>query len=260
MALLQGQAQNPVPNPSFEAWTGGEPDGWYVHGVGSPSPTVIPVTTAFSGNYALKGQTVNFEGNAYTPMISSSSTNGYDGFPVSQQYAFLRFQYIFVRPDQSLSNLVVQVDMLDGDDVVGYGLEVITDTAESYTLMTVPLTYTGMPTECLIFFWIEGVFPWDAPYFILDDVELFGSAMGAPEPGALILDRIHPNPASDRITIELPHDARGNLTIRDAQGRACLERQLNGDAQVIDLNLSRGFYMVIWSTPEGWSTQRLVVE
>lgn len=80
---------------------------------------------------------------------------------------------------------------------------------------------------------------------------------------SVALDRewsIHPNPATGQFNIDLPDDARGNLRIMDAQGRSYLDRQLHDDARTIDLMMVPGLYLVTWSSVEGCSSRRLVVE
>lgn len=98
----------------------------------------------------------------------------------------------------------------------------------------------------------------DALTAILDECDL---VTGTTRPAAV--DRewsIHPNPATDRITIDLPDDPRGSLRILDVQGRSCPDRQLNGGVRKVELSLSPGLYMVTWLSVEGCSTRRLVVE
>lgn len=98
----------------------------------------------------------------------------------------------------------------------------------------------------------------DALTTILDGCEL---TTDAPRPGVVDRDwSIHPNPATDWITIALSGDERGSLRIVDVHGRSCTDRQLNGGARRIELDLPPGLYMVMWSTDEGCSTRRLVVE
>lgn len=98
----------------------------------------------------------------------------------------------------------------------------------------------------------------DALTAILDPC---GLATGKTRPAAL--DRawsIHPAPATDRITIELPADARGSLMVMDVQGRSLHDRQVHGGARMIELGLPPGLYTVLRSSDAGCSTRRLVVD
>lgn len=98
----------------------------------------------------------------------------------------------------------------------------------------------------------------DALTTIMDECEL---TTGASSRGNMERDwSIHPNPATDRITIDLPDDPRGSLRIVDLHGRTCSVRQLNGGGSMIDLSLPPGMYLVLWVTEGGCSTRRLVVE
>ncbi|MBK8503917.1 MAG: hypothetical protein IPL46_17930 [Saprospiraceae bacterium] len=52
-------AQNPVPNASFEGWTGLEPDHWHTsNSPGGNNTNVTRVEQGYSGDFAIKGEVI----------------------------------------------------------------------------------------------------------------------------------------------------------------------------------------------------------
>ena len=83
-----------IPNPGFENWTSGNPDGW---GTSNAFPAgminVTQTTDCHSGSYAVRGDVINFFGTPMGPAIQSGP--GGKGFPVSEQYHSLELYYKF---------------------------------------------------------------------------------------------------------------------------------------------------------------------
>jgi hypothetical protein len=245
LQLLEGYAQNPIPNPSFENWTAGEPDSWSTSNAATPSPSIVQVADPHSGAYALKGEVVIEGDSAHIAGVSLT------GLPVSQAYSVLRFYYKLDMP--VLSWFSTSVVMSDGVSAVGTGelyLEGETSMA-TYTLATIPITYTGTPTECELYF---AAWSWvDEPgaFFVIDDVELTDTPSGQPDAETLLVHRIQPNPAQHSASIYYHQPNRGDLRIEvvDLTGKTLLTKALSdespgGHRYDLEFDLPNGTYIV----------------
>jgi hypothetical protein len=225
-------AQNPVPNPGFELWTGTEPDNWGT--VNSPPDfPVIQTTPGHSGSLALKGQAVVLgPGSTLAPFVASTTAGM--GFPVSQTYSELSFWYVaVVQPgDEFEVNVLIADSALN---TVEFAIQSYTSTVSlGYTQATVPLNIVGaMPASCIIVFTIThtgggAVDP--GSYFIVDDVAL-NNAAGINDPSSeKELFGIYPNPVSDKLTIELKGKATESgsiLRVLDLSGRELLMKPID---------------------------------
>lgn len=75
-------------------------------------------------------------------------------------------------------------------------------------------------------------------------------------PGRL---QIQPNPAGDRVEIQMDRKEAGQLRIMDATGRTILTQSWPADRQWLDLTaLAPGFYWVSWQGASGWCSGKLV--
>ena len=85
-------ATNEVPNPGYESWTSGNPDGWYVSNILGWGVPVTLYAPGNSGSSAAMGQAViTVGGDTLGPVIVSGTPGS--GFPITNDYAALNFYY-----------------------------------------------------------------------------------------------------------------------------------------------------------------------
>jgi len=81
-------AQNPVPNHSFEDWSGDSPTTWWTTNL----PGTINVTQsgdAQDGSSSLHGEIVSYIGNPYFPNVSLAGTG--QAYPITGSYSDFEF-------------------------------------------------------------------------------------------------------------------------------------------------------------------------
>lgn len=174
-----GYAQNPVPNPSLEQWTGHQPNDWFTSNLpDNAGDNVLPSQPGFSGDFALKGTVIEAPGAPGMVLLPLLESNTSDfGFPVSKTYAYLSLFYRF-QPAHPADKLVVSVGVQDDQgSVIGGGFREITAAADSFTLLNLPLSYApGRPYRAVISVTIDTNNPEGMPSigssFEVDDISL----------------------------------------------------------------------------------------
>lgn len=100
-------------------------------------------------------------------------------------------------------------------------------------------------------------------YFAEDTTEGGGDTTGIAAADAAASFSLMPNPSDGKVTVRLPDGVRlpATLSVSDASGREVLRREIS-DTQhpSLGLTLRAGLYFVTLSTPQGSSTQKLVVQ
>lgn len=237
-------AQNPVPNSSFESWTGSEPDSWVTSNA-PPAYAVTQTINSHSGSLAARGDVLG----SLPPILISTDSLGGTGFPVTQAYAKCTFWY-----ENNLSGLdefAAGILMYDNaGNVSGYGALNINTSANNYTEATVPIiNFSGNPpAECIISFQITNPNGTTNPgsFFIVDDVALTDPLSAEEHSGGKTLPVIYPNPASENIYFNLPVTVNNDfeITLSDFTGRIVFEKksivELNGTLDI--RNFSCGIY------------------
>lgn len=149
-ALLFAQ----VPNPSFENWTGCNPDDWASPNACGVFTPVTPSTTAHTGSFAVRGEVISFFGQAIAPFVQAGADA--TGFPVSERFTTVEGFYMFepVGGDR----LAVNVVFYKGEEPVGQGAVAISTGAATYTPFSVTVNYFGadVPDRAIIGFQIFG--------------------------------------------------------------------------------------------------------
>jgi Secretion system C-terminal sorting domain len=233
--IASAQAQNPVPNPSFENWTDGNPDLWYVINIPSLAIPITEVSPGHTGNKALKSEVIDFLGNPLFSPVQSHVDEHLNGFPVSQNYSNLRLFYKFhpVGGD----DLKIAVFMLDENGIsIGFQEHIISEPAENFTEINIPIPYefSGEVERCLISMVIEdlGLEGEDiGSYFIVDDVELNNGATPTQEElPNFEVSHVFPNPCSSSLNINIFMTETDHVTvgIYDMNGNKLMEL-MNGE-------------------------------
>ena len=243
-------AQNPVPNPGFESWTGNTPDSWLVNNPPIGPQTVTPSNDAHSGALSARLEVVETSGFAFPPLLSAGLSGG--GFAVSQRHAALSGYYKF--SPQTDDILYISVQMFEGSNLIGVGLAEINSAASNWTQFTAPITYSGAgtPDLCIIIMQVTinlsiGGVAW------VDDLAFGGTTTIEPDDNSLIpaefeLKQNFPNPFNPSTTIkfDIPQQSDVRLEMFDALGQKV--------ATLISDNLPAGSYSYTWSRPAGMAS------
>jgi hypothetical protein len=142
-----------IPNAGFENWTDDEPDGWLTD---NDPPDFMPVTktsSARSGSWALKGESVSYSGYVFPPFVISGSDG--EGFPYTGRPEALHGYYRFDRMGEDKFMAFVVLEREDSV-LVGFGLFVDSLQVTTYRKFSVNITYTSeeAPDVALIWFTI----------------------------------------------------------------------------------------------------------
>jgi hypothetical protein len=159
-----------------------------------------------------------------------------------------------------------------GNSAVGFGIMAYTGSVSSYTLGTVPISYTGSnPVQCIIELTITDTSSSSTTtlgsYFIVDDVGLSGLASVHENASSLNIANVYPNPANHSASVQYYLSSKSDVQIQvlNTQGKTVREMLLPEQAtgkheKDIDIStFSAGFYFVRMKTNEGISFARLQV-
>lgn len=257
-------AQNPVPNPGFETWSGGQPTGWYVNNLPGGPPTGTQSNDARSGTSAFKGEVVNFFGAALAPAFFAGSLSN-QFFPITQRYARLTGYYKFSSAGPDTFSLGVSICDANTNAFGGGGIK-ISAPASSYTRFEIVIRYDSgsfTPAFASITGSIGGANNNPATigtFILLDDLELSGVATGVAEnisanqPATITLHQNYPNPFNPSTTFafSLPEASHVELAIFNALGQEV--------ARLVDQRLPAGDHRWQWEAgalPAGLYVYRL---
>lgn len=243
-----------IPNPSFESWTGGNPDNWFTNNLAALS--WVPLTqsrTAHSGTYSARGDVITITGGtAYSPQIVAGTTLG--GFAWTQRSGNITGYYQFFPAAGSGDRIsVIGFLMKGGQNGVGVAAAggYVSTAASSWTQFSVPFTYitADVPDWSTLSFIIVGpgsTNPHAGSYFLLDDLAYAGTATdvsnnGTSVPNSFGLEQNYPNPfnPSTRINFSLAQPGFVTLKIYDVLGTEV--------TTLVNEQRSSGSYQVNWN-------------
>ncbi len=142
MVLFLGiclSAHSQIPNPGFEAWTAGDPDGWVSSNAFPVSLINVTQTTdAHSGTSACRGEVVIFQTAPIGPVIQSGP--GGNGFAISEKYLSIDLYYKFTSVGGD--KFSVNVALEKGGVPIAQGAIALPASVSTYAKLTVPLNYT----------------------------------------------------------------------------------------------------------------------
>ncbi len=129
-----------IPNPGFEAWTSGNPDGWFTNNVPQVLESVVQSNTSHSGASAAKLIVVPFS-VAVVPPVLWSGSSPYSGFPIDKSYGNLTGYYQFspVGGDE----FFIAVLLYSKGNYLAGGEIAITAAASAYTQFSIPIDYAS---------------------------------------------------------------------------------------------------------------------
>jgi hypothetical protein len=242
-----------IPNPGFENWTSGDPDGWASSNVFPAGLINITKTSDnHSGSYALRGDVVDFLGTPMAPIIQSGP--GATGFPISEKYQSFELYYKFtsIGGDKFSVNVGLEKDGIP----IAQGAVALPSDVNTYTYLTVPLNYMieEVPDLAIIQISITGPITGTDVHIgsvmFLDDLS-FSLETGIDNTNVLdLVGKCYPNPSADFINIPLNENIPGEVLIKvfDAFGRevksmACHQQQSGNKVFQLSVeDLSSGLY------------------
>lgn len=191
-----------IPNPGFEQWTAGNPDGWFTNNIPTFAVPVTQSSTRHSGSFSAQAEVVSAPGFPFYPPVLSSV------FPVSQRHATLTFWVEFTSVGGDGAGVAVWLYNNQTQIALGVG-----ETFESnpWELVTIPIDYfsTEIPDSCYIYFFVTGDSLGGDPHVgsvaRVDDLAFSGvvSVQGTDrEPLAFKLGQNYPNPFNPSTEIE----------------------------------------------------------
>jgi len=217
-----------IPNPGFEQWSAGNPDGWITTnliGLGTPITQVSP---AHSGTSALQGQVITDMFNDTIPPVLIGGNIG-QGFPISSRYSSLTgyYKYSPLGGDE----FIIFVIMYKNSSAIGSGSLYISTASANFSQFTVPIDYftSDTPDESIIEISIEdplGYIAHPGSYYIIDDLA-FSQTTGI-QNGALTtlpadyqLDQNYPNPFNPvtHIRYAVPQPSQVKLEVYNSLGQ-----------------------------------------
>jgi hypothetical protein len=217
-----------IPNPSFENWTGGDPDGWATSNIFPAGIVNITQTTdRHSGTYAVLGEVVDIVGTPMAPFIQSGP--GGIGFPISEKYNLMELYYKFTSAEGD--KFSVNVALTKNGNTIAQGAVALPADIEVYTLLGIQLDYNinVVPDSAIIQIAITGpVIGSDThlgSVMFVDDVS-FSFSAGIEHPSISdLMVQCYPNPSSDLINILLKGNVSGEviLNVFDVYGKEIKE-------------------------------------
>jgi hypothetical protein len=219
-----------IPNPGFEQWTSGQPDGWFAINLPGETNSIIPSTTSHSGTFALCGQVVQNMAGLLSPVVISGSDGR--GFKVSQRHAALKGFYKLapVGGDVIFINVLM---MWDGVGI-GIGNAFIPLEASSYTPFTIGIAYTSYqtPDSCIIsilmFNPVVSINCHVGSTMLIDDLSFAEGGTSVSESGSnktqiperFTLFQSYPNPFNSSCVIEyaIPEPSDVMIKVYDVRG------------------------------------------
>jgi hypothetical protein len=234
-----------LPNPSFETWSSGQPNGWTT----SNTQSFIAVTQSNQAHAGSSGAKIG------TAQVSSSVVTG---------FLAAQFHASSITESDSLigwykgnfvgtgDELAVTIVMYQGSQTMALGLSYFPVSQSNYTRFAVGcMTFIpGTIDSIAIEFNItnSGGDPDINSYAIVDDLQM-GSATGIHEQQNAVNLSVCPNPSSSFIRFTNPADA--TLEIYSAEGKLLMSKSLEkGDAELDLSGLPGGMLLMVLRNDE----------
>jgi hypothetical protein len=242
-----------IPNPGFENWIAGEPEGWSTSNApGAGLVNITQTSDEHGGSFALQGDVVNFFGTPMGPIIQTGPGGG--GFPIAEAYQAVELYYKFtpVGGDKFSVNIAFEKD----GNPIAQGAVAIPTTVTGYTFLSVPMTYSivDLPDNAIIQISITGPVS-GSDYHIgsvmyVDDLSFPSTTGICDTPVKGIAGNCYPNPASGIVNIPINENLSGELNLRvfnncgkEVKSITCHQQDGNEIIQSSVENLSNGLFL-----------------
>jgi len=246
------QAQNPIPNSSFETWTNPA----YPNNC-SNSTSITKSTTAHTGQFAAKGEMVS---GSPEPDLAIGGGNG---FAVSGTYTYLNFYYIFNKVGNETMQVVLYLDNDNTGTTVGLVNSTISTASATYVAKSIPISNTGSgATSGMIDFTLfsNNV----GSYFIIDDVSLSSTPLAVEDiQKEAVSLHVYPNLATNVVRLSFDNEQGKETTIQvnNMMGQTVLELRTTTNKTSFDVSqLPAGNYVVAVKNEEAILTKQLMIQ
>ncbi len=135
------QAQNPIPNPGFEEWTGGEPVGWLTTNFPPLIVNVTQTNNSHSGNWAVKGEVIDVM--FPIPPILNTGSQTSPGFTVNERIESISgyYQLSPLGDDHFFVAAEMGIATTSDTTIIGSGAISIGDEVSVYTQFSFDIDY-----------------------------------------------------------------------------------------------------------------------
>lgn len=253
LSSLLFQAQNPIPNPGFENWAGGNPTGWTTTNVLTITP-VSQNSVAHAGNSAAKLEVINSFSMAFPPMLMCNSVT------INQNYQTVSFYYkaSITGADGAYFTFILSENgnfLAAGADSLKAANNTNIYTQRTFSIeYTPPVTATADEMDIIILLSGPSGTPNIGSNILLDDLLISGGVTGLNE----IADRdeveigqISPNPCSSfcLIPFSMKESGQVNIELCTLEGKlvkSILNEELGAGrykAECLVDNLASGLYL-----------------
>lgn len=209
-----------IPNASFENWTSGSPNNWYLP---VPVPgTVTQSSNAHAGSSAVSLNSVNFSSYYFGGIVMSGSSDGF--FLDATNPAAISGWYILNSAGGDQLSVTATTKCSSGSTNSAGAFNTSTSTAvyKQFTVCLSGSTCTPDSTGITI-----GLIGTSGPthagsYAIVDELSYTTCPTGVPTIGNTVnLEKAYPNPASTTCNIiySIPSDATVSINLYDISGR-----------------------------------------
>lgn len=271
-----------IPNSGFETWTNmgtyNNPDSWgCLNDMTSSMSTYTCVkgTPGSPGTAYLKltSKTVNglgvVNGLAVSGVLNTTTMQPVSGFAFNQRPANLtgKWQHMIYGASQGFVD--VQLTRWDAQSqarvIVASKHQVLAGMAMSWANFNIPLTYVdgSDPDSCIITLSASGSAPTDLDYLWVDNLGFSGLVAGISAVNTLPSISVYPNPASDKLVIDLSalNDKSVSIEIIDLQGKRVMsvdKIEVGPNSSINISDLSKGNYILNISSSKGISKTNFI--
>ncbi len=267
-------AQNPVPNHSFEDWSGDDPATWWTTNI-SGATNITQSDDAQDGSLSVHGEIVSFFNNPYFPSVSLGGSG--TPYPLTGSYSDFEFYYKLERSSGGTETISASALLYDASfGLIGAAQDSFATVNAGWTKASIPFDYdSGTSSDDVAYVQItfslgaDENFDYGAGFYI-DNVSLITATSlndDVKRAKDFRLEANYPNPFNPSTTIRynLPKAADVRLEIFDATGRLVQQlvsgRQQAGEQRAVwdASGMASGVYLYRLSAGEFVKTRKMLL-